>query len=74
MAMNTNTLKGALLNRFKAIWGQRPPADQARNQYWFMEQLAAAIAEEVVNHIKNNAKCQGTDVPQGNTHDNVGII
>jgi hypothetical protein len=74
MAMNKAALAAAMAIKIEGVYGVKAPAGQQGNRYWFIEQLAKAIADAVVEHIQANAKCNGTDLPQGNTHDNVGIV
>ncbi len=73
MGMNKAALAAAMAVKMEAVYGVRAPAGQQGNRHWFIEQLAKAIADAVVEHIQANAKCSGTDVPNGDSHDNVGI-
>lgn len=73
MGMDKAALAAAMAIKIEGVYGVKAPAGQQGNRHWFIEQLAKAIADAVVEHIQANAKCAGVDVPQGNTHSNVGI-
>ena len=40
----------------------------------FTSKYAEAVANAVVDEIQANARCSGTDLPMGDSHDNVRIV
>lgn len=79
MAMNAtvlkNEMKTAVLAAIQALYANIPNNHQLAGYTTadFWDKVCGAIATTTVNHIKNNARCSGTD-SHGDTHDLVGIL
>lgn len=73
MAMNKATLSASITSRLRSIYSIDIADIDLNNDNYFIEQLGKIIAEEVIDHIVANARCNGID-SDGDTHDGVGII
>lgn len=86
MAMNIGSLTTALISRLQSELATQLAiyddiADDNRlSGYTFADYrlrfstaIATAVADEVISHIINNARCSGTD-SRGDSHENVQIV
>ena len=75
MAMSVGGLKSRLVSNLTAGLNalyENPADDHRLTGYTladYIDRLAQAIATSVYNEIITNARAQGTDTPNGDTHD-----
>lgn len=68
MALSAARLQANILNSLKSFWGVKPPQPNPEGIYWWLNQLAGAIAQNVITEIKDNGhaigvQTGGSDVP-----------
>lgn len=71
--MSKSRLKSALFARLQPHYLSEGPTNKAQDPDYWLDKFCEIIADEVIDEITGNAKCNGND-SNGDTHANVGIV